>query len=539
MSDKETQVFESLLAPFTNGWADRNRPVGSACRVLFHLIAYAPRLRDVWHARPNESWLHWHAFLGSFFREFDRLIDEQEKTHPSHSLRASSNELRPQLQPGFLELRYIDLREATPFGSLECRRPVRTNLMRNFLKLPSLELLRCAHCFHHPKEEDLQYTFEWESRSGTLRESIMTFIDEEEGFGPLFRWKYWPMRVLSADFGNRIINYECSNGTLQDAEALLTCARLTLESFTFTNETPEDLGRLLGRFSDLKTLTIGIDYLTRHEGLASSHLSILPASLQHLMIHSESHAEKRPLENQEELLQWTETVCELGSQLVATLYWMLVSDQLPNLRSMCLVQIWGNGTPDVLDAFVDLTTERGINLHLWSGSPDPDAPTCAHLCGRFVPTEHDQIRWPHGPRSWNFHSTYNWCTGGDETLHSKPWPYRLPHLGDESEMPTQFLQEWNEDFFKAQLRELFPNTCRPDGSDALADLDFMKRGLDVLDDEEVDMLVDKLCERYGVNEDKARRVEESVELGRKVVEKLGGEGGRLVCRDFEWQRVYD
>lgn len=539
ISNEEVKVFEALLEPFIANLANHHVNAGFGCRAIFLLVACAPRLRHVWHARPDESWAPWHTYLGKFFRKLGGSTTEQQGLHSSQDSLAPLSALRLRLPPGFFALRYVDLGEATPFFKhRSIRGPIRVQVVRNFLVLPNLELLRFAHNFHHPAFEDLQYIFEWESRNKTLRESMMTFTGEEGGHNPLNHWKYWPMKVLLTVFGNRIVNYECSTGTVQDIKALRRCSAQILESLTFINDTPDDLRWLLRGFSNLKTLTIGINYLTRHEGVAWCDLPdtvSLPASLEHLMVHSESHAKKRPREEKGRL-KWAGTMHELGNHLILRLYFMLVLDQLPNLQSMCLIRIWGETTPDQLDSLVALTAERRISLHLWSGSPDPEVRICAHLCGRFVPTEKKHFRWPDGPRSWNFYSNYNWVTGRDELQYGSRYPYNLPQTNDEREMPIQFLHEWNENFFKDRIKELYTN---PNEVHELVDLNLVENSLDSLDSSKFDMLVDNLCKRYKVEEDKARRVKESMELGRKVVDQLGGEGGRLVCKDFKWQRVYD
>ncbi|KAJ9661887.1 hypothetical protein H2198_001639 [Neophaeococcomyces mojaviensis] len=288
ISNEEVKVFEALLEPFIANLANHHVNAGFGCRAIFLLVACAPRLRHVWHARPDESWAPWHTYLGKFFRKLGGSTTEQQGLHSSQDSLAPLSALRLRLPPGFFALR--------------------------------------------------------------------------------------------------------------------------------------------------------------------------------------------------------------------------------------------------------LTAERRISLHLWSGSPDPEVRICAHLCGRFVPTEKKHFRWPDGPRSWNFYSNYNWVTGRDELQYGSRYPYNLPQTNDEREMPIQFLHEWNENFFKDRIKELYTN---PNEVHELVDLNLVENSLDSLDSSKFDMLVDNLCKRYKVEEDKARRVKESMELGRKVVDQLGGEGGRLVCKDFKWQRVYD
>lgn len=538
VSDEEAKVFESLLQPFNSTHADHDPNDGGGRQILFLLIACAPRLRDIWHARPNESWIPWHCYLGKFFRRFHTLTNQHQSLHPDRDSDEILNGFGPQLPPGFSALRYVDLGEVTPFFKYERdRAPVRIEVVRHFLLLPNLELLRFAHIFHRSGSEDLNYTFEWEPRTGALRESIMTFTDDEEDVSPLDHWKFWPMKALSTAFRNRIVSYECSSGTVHDIQALRLCCGQTLRSLTFTDNTPRDLCKLLRKFSNLTTLTVGVDYLTRNEGNPSCDLVIaesLPASLEHLMVHSESYA-KTAQDEGDTGEQWAQGMHELGSRLVLRIYHMLASDELPNLMSMCLVRIWGKTVPDQLDLVLALTTERKIDLHLWSGSPDPSTRTCADLCGRFVPTEVDKVRWPHGPRPWSFYSTYNWVTGSDEFQYGDRYTCKYPPLDDQYEMPKQFLHEWNENFFEKLLKEshIIPNEVG-----RLANLDLADGGVSLLDVDRLESLVEKLCERYKIAEDKARRVRESMSLGRKVVNQLGGEGGSLVCKDFKWQRVH-
>lgn len=449
-----------------------------------------------------------------------------------------SEVMSSQLPVGFASLRYVDLSEMPPFvnhdviPSRGLQRDV--DMIRFFLVLPKLELLRQATRFKRNGKDNLFYIFEWQPKHATLRESIMSFSDITSGSSLLAEPQYWRMKTLKHSIGSKILNYECGHCTARDVQALTVCAGHNLEKLTSTTEMPSGICQYLRAFSRLKSPTLSAECLCEMEGWLdwTAESSPFPASLEELMIHSGAYAQERP-RHVADMQSWTTRMNKIAADLISALYVWLAMEQLPKLTTLCLTQIWRRDAPEMLDPFTTCCHNGHIQLHIWSGHPSMEARICPSLCGRFVPTTPSQAQWPSSPRAWNHWSTYDWVEGQDTTSRfGEPYPWLCPMLDDRQEIPSGLLQSqsWGTSLgiraaspaVTAHIDcQYGPGEDRDDG----------------MLDEEAARLADHFHNEFRVEDDKARRVRESMELGQKVVSNLGGGGAKFVCQDFGWRRV--